>query len=377
MTCLKSLFRAFAALLAAFVVFAVWSERLSPEDIGPICLVWFAFPYAWLLLAAVAAVALAFRQGLAALVSLAALAYGWQEARRVVDIPMPRLADTADSSALRFKVLTYNIHGVWSSVNGYAAPHADSLGVAISAIDADIVCLQEAPPDHQMKWRKMEGFRRSLDAYPHSAFLANQRTLSRRPMRVVGDAAELGLEGRLPDAFLAVDVALAPGDTVRVFNCHLASLRLSKSQIDAVSAQDVNRERARTLRETYRNLMRAFLRRASEARMLARAVDASPHPVVVCGDFNDPPLSYTFHTVCRAIPAGDGGGPLAEARRPGRLGLARTYRGNLPPLRIDYVFTSASLRARDYTEHDLPTSDHKALSTALELRPGRQISALR
>lgn len=237
----------------------------------------------------------------------------------------------------------------------------------IDAIGADIVCLQEAPPDHQMEWRKMEGLKRSLDSYPHSAFRANQRTLSRRPMRVVGSSAGLGLEGRLPDAFLAVDVALAPGDTVRVFNCHLASLRLSKSQIDAVSAQDVNRERARTLRETYRNLMGAFLRRASEARMLARAVDASPFPVVVCGDFNDPPLSYTFHTVCRARPRGDGGAPLAEARRPQRLGLARTYRGNLPPLRIDYLFTSASLSAWDYVEHDLPTSDHKALSATLQL----------
>lgn len=377
MTCFKSLFRALATLLAAFVVFAVWSERLSPEDIGALCLVWFAFPYAWLLLAAVAAIALAFRQGLPALVCLAALAYGWQEARRVVDFPVPDRAASADSSALRLKLLTYNIHGVWSSANGYAASHADSLGAAIDAIGADVVCLQEAPPDHQMEWRKMEGFKRSLDAYPHSAFRANQRTLSRRPMRVVGSPAELGLEGRLPDAFMAVDVALAPGDTVRVFNCHLASLRLTKSQIDAVSAQDVNRERARTLRETYRNLMGAFLRRASEARMLARAVDASPFPVVVCGDFNDPPLSYTFHTVCQARPGGDGGAPLAEARRPRRLGLARTYRGNLPPLRIDYLFTSASLRARDYVEHDLPTSDHKAISAMLELPRERQFSAPR
>lgn len=377
MTCLKSLFLAFATLLAAFVVFAVWSERLSPEDIGALCLVWFAFPYAWLLLAALAALALAFRQGVPALVCLAALAYGWQEARRVVDFPLPRRSAPAGSSAARFKMLTYNIHGAWSPGNGYVASHADSLGAVIDAIGADVVCLQEAPPDCQMEWRKMAGFKRSLDAYPHSAFRANQRTLSRRPMRVVGSPAALGLEGRLPDAFLAVDVALAPGDTVRVFNCHLASLRLTKSQIDAVSAQDVNRERARTLRETYRNLMGAFLRRASEARMLARAVEVSPFPVVVCGDFNDTPLSYTFHTVCRARPGGDGGAPLAEARRPGRLGLARTYRGNLPPLRIDYLFASARVRTWDYMEHDLPTSDHKALSATLELPPNGQISALR
>lgn len=373
----KSLFRTLALLLAAFVVFTVWSERLSPEDVGPLCLVWFAFPYSWLLLAAVAALAFAFRQRLLAVVCAAALAYGWQEARRVVDFPLPPRPAPADSSALRFKFLTYNIHGVWSEGRGYVEAHADSLAAALDSIAADVVCLQEALPDYQMQWRKMSGFRRSLDAYPYSVFRANQRTLSRWPLRVVDSPAALGTEGRLPDAFLAVDVALAPGDTVRVFNCHLASLRLTKSQIDAVSAQDVNRERARTLRETFHSLMKASVRRAAEARMLARAVEASPFPVVVCGDFNDPPLSYTFHTVGRARPLGDDGGALAEARHPRRLGLARTYRGNLPPLRIDYIFTSARLRSWDYAEYDLPTSDHKALSVMLALDGGGQNSVPR
>lgn len=377
MSSLKSLFRTLVLLLAAFVVFTVWSERLSPEDVGSLCLVWFAFPYSWLLLAAMAALAFAFRQRLLAVACVAALAYGGREALRVVDFPLPPRFAPADSSGLRLKLLTYNVHGVWSEANGYAAAHADSLAAVLDGIGADVVCLQEAPPDYQMGWHKMSGLRRSHSAYPHSAFRANQRTLSRWPMRVVDSPAAMGLEGRLPDAFLVADVALAPGDTVRVFNCHLASLRLTKSQIDAVSAQDVNRERARTLRETYHSLMRAFLRRASEARMLARAVEASPFPVVVCGDFNDPPLSYTFHTVGRARPRGDDGEPLAEARRPGRLGLARTYRGNLPPLRIDYVFTSASLTSWDYRELDLPTSDHKALSVMLQLGGAWQNSAPR
>ena len=42
--------------------------------------------------------------------------------------------------------------------------------------------------------------------------------------------------------------------------------------------------------------------------------------------------------------------------------MARTYRGNLPPLRIDYVIKSGQIETWGYEEHDWAWSDHKAVS---------------
>lgn len=47
------------------------------------------------------------------------------------------------------------------------------------------------------------------------------------------------------------------------------------------------------LDELYHN----FLKRSIQANVVKQCIDESPYPVLVCGDFNSLPSSYTYHTV--------------------------------------------------------------------------------
>ncbi|MBK6641784.1 MAG: hypothetical protein IPG39_11360 [Bacteroidetes bacterium] len=84
---------------------------------------------------------------------------------------------------------------------------------------------------------------------------------------------------------------------------------------------------ART-RNILKRLKKAFIKRAAQADMISKHIGTSPYPVIVCGDFNDTSLSYTYKT----ISAG-----LLDAFRESGSGMGSTYTGPIPGLRIDYI----------------------------------------
>jgi endonuclease/exonuclease/phosphatase family metal-dependent hydrolase len=75
----------------------------------------------------------------------------------------------------------------------------------------------------------------------------------------------------------------------------------------------------------------AFAMRARQAEILREHIAASPHPVIVCGDFNDTPLSYSYRLMSKG---------LKDSFMEKGWGLGTTYAGALPALRIDYILCS-------------------------------------
>jgi endonuclease/exonuclease/phosphatase (EEP) superfamily protein YafD len=79
-------------------------------------------------------------------------------------------------------------------------------------------------------------------------------------------------------------------------------------------------------------------------------VEESPYPVLVCGDFNDVPSSYTYRMAR---------GKLKDGFQTAGQGYAYTYRYYKRMLRIDYIFHSESLQGIDYYSPELDVcSDH-------------------
>ena len=85
-------------------------------------------------------------------------------------------------------------------------------------------------------------------------------------------------------------------------------------------------------------LMIANKNRAHQAEEIQRHIDGSPYPVILCGDFNDTPLSYTY---------------IEKGR-----GIGNTYIGEFPSFRIDYVLHSPTLYTVGYIREDITLSDH-------------------
>jgi endonuclease/exonuclease/phosphatase family metal-dependent hydrolase len=79
---------------------------------------------------------------------------------------------------------------------------------------------------------------------------------------------------------------------------------------------------------------------------------------MICGDFNDTPWSYTYHTVIDN---------LEDSFVESGFGLSNTYNGKLPSFRIDYILHSKQYTSYNYKRDRVPYSDHFPISCYLEL----------
>jgi endonuclease/exonuclease/phosphatase family metal-dependent hydrolase len=146
-------------------------------------------------------------------------------------------------------------------------------------------------------------------------------------------------------------------DTFRVYNLHLQSIRFGRADYQFIhkGAED-NENRLRGSANILRRLNRAWHLRAAQSDSIRKHMESSPFPVIVCGDFNDVPLSYVYRRI---------GENLHDAFRSSGSGIDRTYQGPFPSFRIDYILHHAHFTAQNYQSiADVP-SDHKMLRVDL------------
>ena len=104
----------------------------------------------------------------------------------------------------------------------------------------------------------------------------------------------------------------------------------------------------------------AYNKRVSQAEIVADIIRKSPYPVVVCGDFNDVPGSYTYTKIK---------GDLTDAFLAKSHGFGRTYNEILPTLRIDNIFFDKThFNILGYSTPKLFMSDHKPVIATFELK---------
>ena len=150
-------------------------------------------------------------------------------------------------------------------------------------------------------------------------------------------------------AFQYADV-VKDGDTIRVFNIHLQSLKFTdgnRAYIDdptLESKQDIKRSKS-----LISKLKHGFLRRHVQADRVKEEIDKSPYPVILCGDFNDVPNSYAYQTI---------GENLQNAFAEKGSGLGRTFTGIAPTLRIDNIFAGKAFTVTQFIRVPVQLSDH-------------------
>lgn len=141
------------------------------------------------------------------------------------------------------------------------------------------------------------------------------------------------------------------GKKVRAINIHLASIGLETS--DYQRLQNPNEGSQEEIKDgflkIFKQLDRAFKKRAEQIVALKRAINSSPYPVIVCGDFNDTPQSYTYHQVDIL---------LEDAFMNAGSGFGKTYARGPIPFRIDYIFHSEDFKTYSFKVAKEKLSDH-------------------
>jgi len=150
-------------------------------------------------------------------------------------------------------------------------------------------------------------------------------------------------------------------DTIRVFNAHIGSIRLAGDDLDLlenIQNKSIDKNE-KQIKGIVQRLSLAFQKRAVQIEKIMNEVKKSPHPSILCGDFNDTPVSYCYKQITNQ---------LNDAFNQTGNGTGKTYIGKIPSNRIDYIFHSDNIIPYEFKVHDVDFSDHKPISSYLDLK---------
>ena len=249
------------------------------------------------------------------------------ELRRVYS--EPNLKPRYDKKAL--KVMSYNVR---SFIDDNRERQLDSIVKIIKAVNPDILCLQE------MGFSDIaDSLLEPLKPMPHSLSRVNlsPAIYSRYP---IIRASRMDTLKNFVWADIVIKKDKNNEDTIRVFNNHLHSTAIRRDDSNYIENHEyLEGDSLGKVHSMVKRLTENNRVRAEQADTLAALVATSPYPVIVCGDFNDTPVSYTYRTVARKL--------NDPYRKVGR-GYSHTYRGFFDMLRIDYIFYSDEFEALSY-----------------------------
>ncbi len=153
------------------------------------------------------------------------------------------------------------------------------------------------------------------------------------------------------NGYLVTDVQTALGE-LRFINAHLVSNQIS-GMTDGIRSNNKLSDRVETFAHMLEGYGQATRQRARQAEEIRALVEASPHPVILGGDFNDVPSSYTYQQISSPR--------LRDAWVMRGAGFGSTFTGPLPGLRIDYFLVDTSLTVVDIERLPSHWSDHRPL----------------
>jgi endonuclease/exonuclease/phosphatase family metal-dependent hydrolase len=251
------------------------------------------------------------------------------------------------------KVMSYNVR----LFNFYEESETDTHRKMLQLLRKEnpgILCLQE----YFVRGNPATGERKLLEGlggklYTHLKLIRSGSgsrygiaTISRYPIIYRGDIVHPGSSSLTIFTDVVIDT-----DTFRIYNNHLQSFRLRR--VEGTLLSEITGEEQggsmKSITGIYRSLTYGFASRALQVDRVRKHIETSPYPVIVAGDFNDTPVSYTYHRMRRG---------LKDAFVEAGYGAGFTYKGKYPPNRIDYILYNEDIECKDFDIVKVRYSDH-------------------
>lgn len=338
----------FNLIAVCALIFATVSVFISPERLWVAALFGMAYPYI-LVSNLVFIVLWVIIKPKFALLSLIVILAGYNQIGNYLQFSGRQTKETG------IKIISYNVKYFTGSAQFQNKENADHILTYLRQNNADIICLQE------VRLNKRQIFDVANSKLPqinhmqlaHTSHAGGQVTFTRYPIVYMGE-----IRFRNSGNMIIYTDMLIDSDTVRVYNCHLQSYRLQPAEINRIDSMNFenNTESKAKLEALALKFKDAIIKRAEQAAALREHLDKCPYPVIVCGDFNDTPVSFTYHTVR---------GDLIDSFTESGKGTANTYNGKLPSFRIDYILYSPKFTSYNFEVSTLNHSDHYPISCDL------------
>ena len=336
------------AIVVLALIFSIVSIYVSPAEAGWISLCPFALKYILAAVALVTVIWIFCNYKIA--IPLAIVAFvGFKYFSHEYSIVDKALDDKAD-----FKVMSYNVKDF-----GILEPGSKELRKkivdTISFENPDILCLQEA------YWHNKSAEYPTIDALVQNMNAKSYHKLTLAHFNF-GDGG-LAVVSRYPivnvytypfegtaNGFMYVDIVMND-DTVRLYNCHLQSILINDDEVDIRKSDGLSNRNADKAKNLFAKYTNCASRRAIQVETLVATLDTCPYSVLLCGDFNDVPLSYTRFSIMRS------GNRLRDTFMERGSGNGRTFTLKDSDFRIDYIMHSNEFKCLRHKVLDFCIAD--------------------
>ena len=256
-----------------------------------------------------------------------------------------------DAPEEAIKIVSYNTRA-FAEKKSHTKEKPNEVLAYLQHSDADIICLQEFIFGGKLKKKDIDY---ALRDYRYKHYLPLAKGLnglgcySRYPILSATPILYKGTR----NGSVAYRIKVG-NDTLLVINNHLESNKILKSDVetyqemmDAPSKQNL----LTGVRKLWGKVAKATSVRAKQADVLVETLrNSKEKSVVLCGDFNDTPISYTHQVLCDE---------LQDAFVETGNGLGVSYNKDRLYVRIDHILVSKNLKVYDCTvDNSIQASDH-------------------
>ncbi len=260
-------------------------------------------------------------------------------------------------------ILSYNVRVFdlwnWSSEKNSAIQTFDF----IRKSKAKIVCLQEFYSS-KIKGKNAEDslLNNSILKYAHISYTVKNNktynhgiaTFSTYPIIAKGN-----LELNKGDNFCIFSDIQVGKDTIRVYNLHLESIHLGYDDyhlIETINSSDTINVKG--IKSILYKLKRGYKIRAMQSALVVSHFDKCPYPIILCGDFNDTPVSYVYEQMTKK---------LLDSFCESGNGIGSTYINKYSTFRIDYILHSPDFKAFNFETPHIEFSDHYPVECIIQI----------
>jgi len=296
-------------------------------------------------------------------ISIIALLIGWKQLTVLFAThKYETFTEKKDSTYLR--IVNWNIRSLVGLSNKADKKRIDRATIPETIItqNPDVICLQEfnnsdmqnnvSPFENKYPYYYFsKDFQRAKQSYQAGCII-----FSKYP---IVDSGKIRFPGISGESLIYADIQ-TPRKVIRVFTTHLQSFKFKKEDYADIEKIRKTEEKALPASKSIIQKMKlAYIKKGEQATIVRKALDKSPYPSLICGDFNDVPNSYTYFHIRQ---------DWQDVFLATSLGIGRTYLALAPTLRIDYILPDKNFFIDQFDLVDEDLSDHLMLVSDIGIK---------